>query len=180
MKLLLPLILLLLATPGLAFTGQVVKITDGDTIQVIHHDRAEKVRLADIDCPERGQPFGTKAKRFVVDLAAGKVVEVEVRTTDRYGRTVGEVFLPDGRSLNRELVKAGLAWWYRQYSKDVSLGKLETAARKAKRGLWVDPAPIAPWEWRRNKTETKKPRPEDRGFKRPSKYPPEYPLGRSR
>jgi micrococcal nuclease len=84
------------------------------------------------------------------DLAFGKDVKVLVRDVDRYGRTVGEVILPDGRSLNRELVKAGLAWWYRHYAAhDRELERLEADARAARRGLWTDPHPIPPWEWRK-------------------------------
>jgi endonuclease YncB( thermonuclease family) len=81
-------------------------------------------------------------------LVFGKDVTVRVKDRDAYGRLVGEVILPDGRDLNRELVSAGLAWWYRQYSHDQSLGELEREAREAKRGLWLDPNPIPPWEFR--------------------------------
>ena len=72
---------------------------------------------------------------------------------DKYGRTLGDVILTDGQNVNRELVKAGLAWWYRKYSKDQSLGELETQARQAKLGLWADKDPIPPWEWRHMKRE---------------------------
>lgn len=98
---------------------------------------------------EKGQPFGSKAKRFVLDIAAGEIVRVRPTDQDRYGRTIGEIILPDDRSLNRLLVKRGYAWWYRQYSNDQSLGELEQIARKNSRGLWADPDPIAPWQWRR-------------------------------
>ena len=133
------------------FTGRVVAISDGDTIQVMHHGKREKIRLSDIDCPEKGQAFGTKAKQFTAGLVGGQIVTVEVRTTDRYGRTVGNVFLPDGRSLNRELVREGYAWWYRKYSNDASIGTLESEARQAKRGLWVAPHAIPPWVYRNSK-----------------------------
>jgi endonuclease YncB( thermonuclease family) len=116
---------------------------------VLHNGKAEKVRLAEIDCPERRQAYGKKAKEFVADLAAGELVTVEVRTQDRYGRTVGEVFLPDGTSLNREIIRSGYAWWYRKYSTDSSLGELEREAREAKRGLWADSHPMPPWVYRR-------------------------------
>lgn len=131
-----------------SFQGVLVKVSDGDTVQVMHNGKSEKVRLAEIDCPEEDQPYGKAAKRYVLDLAAQKVVTVEVTDTDRYGRTVGEVTLPDGKSLNREIVKAGYAWWYRKYSKDASLGELEEEARRARRGLWQDKNPTPPWEWR--------------------------------
>jgi len=90
-----------------SFSGKVVKVSDGDTIQVMHEGKAEKIRLAGIDCPESKQPFGQAAKKFVLEIAAQKSVTVYVETTDRYGRTVGEVILPDGRNLNKELVRAG-------------------------------------------------------------------------
>ncbi len=78
----------------------------------------------------------------------GKAVTVQVMDRDRYGRTVGEVLLPDGRSLNHELVRVGLAWMYRRYTNDQSLSDLEEEARVARRGLWADRNPIPPWEWR--------------------------------
>lgn len=142
---------LLIPTVVLAesFSGKVVKVSDGDTISVMHQGRAQKVRLQGIDAPEKRQAFGSRAKKCTSDLVFGRVVTVQVVDVDRYGRIVGEVILPDGRSLNRELVKAGLAWWYRKYSKDRSLGQLEEEARSARRGLWMDPNPVPPWEFRR-------------------------------
>lgn len=97
---------------------------------------------------EGGQPFGNRAKQFVLEAAGKKTVRVVAGETDRYGRLIGEVFLPDGRSLNRELVREGYAWWYQRYSRDQSLGELEAQARRERRGLWRDPQPLAPWEWR--------------------------------
>lgn len=132
-----------------SFTGKVVKVSDGDTIQVLRSGRAEKIRLAGIDCPEKKQAFGQAAKRFTLNLAAQKIVTVEVETKDRYGRSIGEVFLPDGRSLNQELVRAGYAWMYRKYSSDATLAALESEARAARRGLWAEPKPVPPWDWRR-------------------------------
>jgi micrococcal nuclease len=146
-------LILLLATCTLhagSFSGRVVGVSDGDTIGVMHDGRAEQVRLWGIDCPEKGQPFGARARQFTGDLAFGKDVKVIVHDVDRYSRTVGEVILPDGRNLNRELVRAGLAWWYRQYARsDRELRRLETDARADRRGLWADAHPVPPWEWRR-------------------------------
>jgi endonuclease YncB( thermonuclease family) len=79
----------------------------------------ERIRLWGIDCPESRQAFGARATQFTGDLAFGKEVSVQVKDVDRYGRTVGVVILPDGRNLNQELVRAGLAWWYRQYAAHV-------------------------------------------------------------
>jgi micrococcal nuclease len=148
----LPLVILTVtALRAQSFSGRVVSIADGDTISVMRSGRAERVRLWGIDCPEKRQPFGTRARQFTGELAFGKDVKVIVRDVDRYGRTVGDVILPDGRSLSRELVRAGLAWWYRHYARgDRELEKLETYARRARRGLWADRNAVPPWEWRRS------------------------------
>lgn len=89
------------------FTGRVVGISDGDTISVMHGTRAEKIRLGGIDCPEKRQAFGQQAKQFTSKLAFGKDVTIKTLSHDKYGRTIGDVILPDGRILNQELVKAG-------------------------------------------------------------------------
>lgn len=130
------------------FSGQVVGVLDGDTIDVLHNSQAERIRLNGIDCPEKGQAYGKKAKQFTSTLVYGKSVTIKPLRKDRHGRTVGDVLLSDGTNVSRELVKAGLAWWYRQYSKDESLHALEDEARAAKLGLWADPNPIPPWEVR--------------------------------
>ena len=144
------LISLLIPTLSLAadFTGRVVGISDGDTISVMHGTRAEKIRLNGIDCPEKRQAFGERAKQFTSKQAFGKDVTIKTFGHDKYRRTIGDVILPDGRILNQELVKAGLAWWYEKYSKDTALRDLQHEAQHAKRGLWVYPDPIPPWEWR--------------------------------
>ncbi|MBX3319809.1 MAG: thermonuclease family protein [Nitrospira sp.] len=131
------------------FTGKVVAVLDGDTIEVLHHGKAERIRLNGVDCPEKKQAFGQKAKQFTSSLVFGKSVMVVPRDTDRYKRIVGDVFLPDGVNLSYELVRAGLAWWYRKYSDDVLLAVLELEAQLARRGLWADPQPVPPWEWRK-------------------------------
>jgi len=110
--------------------------------------KAVKIRLNGIDCPEKGQDFGTKAKSFTSDACFGKPVTVKVFDTDRYGRLVGDIVLPDGRILNQELVRAGLAWHYKAYSKDETLARLENEARAAMRGLWSIPNPTPPWDFR--------------------------------
>jgi micrococcal nuclease len=132
------------------FTGKVVGISDGDTLSVLREGKAVKVRLHGVDTPEKAQAFGTQARKFTSDLVFQHDVTVVVQSTGRYGRLVGEVLLPDGRSLNQELVKAGMAWWYQQYApNDITLAQLEAEARTAKRGLWADAHPIPPWEWRK-------------------------------
>ncbi len=130
------------------FTGRVVGVSDGDTITVLHNGKGERIRLHGIDCPEKRQAFGNRAKQFTSNLVFAKTVTVQGVDLDRYGRTVGMVLLPDGRSLNHELVSAGLAWMYRRYSNDQRLSDLEEEARVARRGLWADPHAVPPWEWR--------------------------------
>jgi endonuclease YncB( thermonuclease family) len=136
-------------SPTKDFKAKVVGISDGDTIRV-QRDRAElRVRLAGVDCPESGQAFGRSAKAHTASLTFGKTVTIRPNGIDRYGRTVAEVLLPDKKSLNQELVGSGLAWWFRRYAPDdTRLERLEAEAKSARRGLWADAHPIAPWEWR--------------------------------
>lgn len=133
-------------------TYKVIGVKDGDTIVVLMEDVAQSVRLANIDAPEKKQPFGTKAKQFVSDLCFGKMVQMILeKQPDRYGRLIAEIILPDGKNLNKELVKNGLAWHFKKYSKNETYAQLEIQARTKKVGLWVDPYPIAPWDWRKPK-----------------------------
>jgi endonuclease YncB( thermonuclease family) len=134
---------------GESFTGTVVEVTDGDTVDVDRGDDVVTVRLYGIDAPEGEQPYGAEATRLASRLAHGKRVTVEARDTDRYGRTVGIVTLPDGTVLNHALVAAGLAWWYEYYApENRTLERLEARARRQDRGLWAAAEPIAPWDWR--------------------------------
>jgi endonuclease YncB( thermonuclease family) len=136
------------------FVGKVVGVIDGDSIRVMRKGKAEQIRLLGIDCPEKRQPFGTRAKEYTSELAFGKDVTVYGDKRDRYGRTLAEVLLPDGRSLNQEIIKAGLAWWFRNYSNDLRLAELERQAQLAKKGLWIEPHPVPPWEWRKGMRPT--------------------------
>jgi len=155
MKAFISLILLLLSTIASAVevTGTVTAIYDGDTLTLLTADKQQvKVRLSDIDAPERRQPYGNKARQALSALAFGKSATVTVKTLDRYGRTVGRVVV-DGVDVNAELVRQGAAWVYRQYSHDAALLDLEQLARDAQRGLWALPESerIPPWEWRKVK-----------------------------
>lgn len=149
-RLLLPIVMLLLlaAAPVHGWSGHVSGVADGDTISVLHEGRAVKIRLYGIDSPEKHQAFGQKAKTFTSQLAFGKVVEVDSVTRDRYGRTVAWVHV-GGRCLNEEILRAGYAWHFKRYSRDRHLAELELQARAARAGLWGDPAPVAPWEFRK-------------------------------
>lgn len=128
--------------------GRVLRVRDGDSIVVLRGGVGSEVRLDGIDCPELAQAFGRKAKKFTSELAFGKSVRLVGKGKDRYDRELAEVFLPDGRSLNRELVAAGFAWWYRKHSTDRSLEALELSARGARRGLWAAADPVPPWDFR--------------------------------
>jgi len=131
------------------FAGPVVGVIDGDSIRVMHNGKAEQIRLIGIDCPEQKQAFGQRAKQATSTLSYGQNVTIERTGKDRYGRTLATVVLRDGKNLNHELVSQGWCWWYRKYApRDTVLEGLENEARLAKRGLWVDPRPIPPWEWR--------------------------------
>jgi len=146
-------LLLILLGLRLVWTGEVVGISDGDTITVLCNGKAKKIRLYGVDCPEKRQAFGKKAKQFTSSMVYGKTVEVETKDVDRYGRTVGLVYV-DGESLNKALIKAGYAWVYQRYCKEAFCKdwlSLESAARENKIGLWSDPDPIAPWDFRHKK-----------------------------
>ncbi len=131
------------------FTGLVVGVIDGDTIDVLHDDQAERVRLNGIDCPEKGQAYGKSAKRAASDLAFGREVIIQMHGHDKYKRIIGDVILPDGMNLNQELVRQGWCWWYRKYAPlNAELEQLEKSACEAKKGLWTELNPVPPWEWR--------------------------------
>ncbi len=164
----------LLAAPAQAeiLTGKVVRILDGDTIEVLQGKTTHRVRLAGIDAPESSQPFGTmvlrrppfgtKAKRALSAVVGGESVRVDWHKRDRYDRLVGKVTL-DGADVNLSLVESGLAWWYREYSGEQSARDrhlyeaAERRARQARRGLWADPDPVAPWDWRDGKRTSSAP-----------------------
>lgn len=131
------------------YHGKVVGITDGDTLTLLTEgNRQIKIRLSDIDTPERGQAFGKRATQALAELAYREDARIVYVDTDRYGRMVGRVYV-DGVDVNRQLVAEGFAWVFRRYSDDAELLALESQARKKKIGLWADPNPIPPWEWRR-------------------------------
>ena len=131
------------------FKGKVVGVTDGDSITVLTSDSTEvKIRLDGVDCPEKSQAFGTKAKQFTSDLVYNKTVKVEKTGTDKYGRTLAYILLNDTINLNKELLKAGLAWHYKKYNSNEELAQFEQNAHNQKLGLWADSLPIAPWDFR--------------------------------
>lgn len=147
--------LLLLSGASIAaeYSGKVVGISDGDTLTLLVPEGSSykqvRIRLAEIDTPESRQPYGERAKQALSDLAFGKQARVIEQDRDRYGRTVGRVYVGSA-DVNAEMIRQGAAWAYRQYLKDQSLLKLEADAKAAKRGLWALPEAqrMPPWEWR--------------------------------
>lgn len=129
--------------------GRVVGVADGDTLTLLDADQeTTRVRLAGIDAPESSQDFGSRAKQALSDRVFGADVQVRVSDIDRYGRTVGDIIF-EGSWINEELVRAGLAWHYTQYSRDAGLARAEVAAREAGAGLWSVADPVPPWDYRR-------------------------------
>lgn len=148
---------LLLAHPSIADTlpGRVVGVADGDTVTVLDTTNTQwKIRLMGIDAPEKKQAFGTKSKEALSALLFNKQVAVEFNKRDKYGRTVGKI-LVDGVDANLEQVKSGMAWHYKQYEREQSAtdrtvyAQAEEQARSEHRGLWIDPDPTPPWDWRK-------------------------------
>lgn len=146
------------AAPGVSqtLTGRVVRIADGDTVTVLDGTNTQhRIRLQGIDAPESHQAFGTQSKKSLSDLIFDKDVTVIYDKMDQYGRLVGKILL-DGKDINLEQVKAGMAWHYKEYEREQSPGdrelyaRAEDEARGARRGLWVDANPIEPGEFRRD------------------------------
>lgn len=142
------------ASAELFFDARVSAVFDGDTIEVVRQagggeTKREKIRLAGIDAPERGQPWSWRARMALSERVLGKQVRVNAVTNDRWGRTVGEVYADDV-CVGCELLREGHAWVFRRYSDDRVLLELEAEARAARRGLWSLPseARVPPWEWR--------------------------------
>ena len=133
-------------------TGKVIGVKDGDTVVVIDAaNNQTTLRLAEVDCPEKAQAFGTKAKQFTSDQVYLKQVKYEVTDTDRYGRSIAKIYYDDNKYLSAEIIKNGFGWQYKEYSTSKFLAKLEQEARQNKRGLWVDPNPIYPSDFRKSK-----------------------------
>lgn len=138
-----------IAIPTLAaqITGKVINVADGDTLTVLVDKTQVRVRLDQIDAPEKAQPFGTRSRESLHALCHGQHASIETSGKDRYGRTIGRVSC-NGVDANVEQVSRGMAWVYDRYARDKSLYAVQDAAKSAKRGLWRDPAPVPPWDWR--------------------------------
>lgn len=145
--------LLPFAAQAETFFGDVIVVIDGDTVLVLRHGHPLKVRLADIDAPEKTQDYGMASRDALMRMVLHRRVEVDTRAIDKYGRTVA-VLKIDGRNVDEEMVRQGWAWEYSFYHRDRHLVGLQQEAQQARRGLWQQADPLPPWQWRRqHKTE---------------------------
>lgn len=130
--------------------GKIIKVSDGDTVILLDSDNTKhKIRLHGIDAPEKGQPYGNRAKEYLSGLIFDKTVKVDSKGTDQYKRVLGVIYFGD-TNINAEMVRSGYAWSYK-YSKDKYYIKLQEKAKADKRGLWKDKNSIDPWLWRKEK-----------------------------
>jgi len=150
------LLLLPACVPANELAGKVVHVSDGDSIIVLADEVQHKVRLGAIDAPERLQAFGNKSKKSLAELIAGKHVTVSYNKRDKYGRIVGKVYVQN-MDVGLEQVKRGMAWFYRHYENELepedraAYAQAEDLARRDRLGLWIDPQPVPPWEFRRQR-----------------------------
>jgi endonuclease YncB( thermonuclease family) len=161
MKIILALILAFTSLTSIAdqLQGKVIKVTDGDTVNVLTDDnQTHKVRLSGIDAPEKSQAFGNKSKQALADDIDGKTVTVEFNKRDKYQRIVGKITV-NGKDVNLNQIKRGLAWHYKKYENEQDVedrsiyANAEYLAQRDKIGLWFDANPIPPWDFRKQKRE---------------------------
>lgn len=136
------------------FTAKVIRIIDGDTMEILYQNNPIKIRLAHIDCPEKRskQPFGTQAKTTLSNLCFGQQVTINSQNSDRYGRLIAVITNAKKQVVNQEMIKLGMAWHFTKYSNDNTYARLEQEARKKRIGLWQENNPTPPWNWRKPKS----------------------------
>ena len=161
MKIIIALILAISSYTSLAdqLVGKVIKVTDGDTVNVLTSDNeTHKIRLSGIDAPEKNQAFGNRSKQALADLIDGKMVTVEYNKLDKYQRLVGKITF-HGQDVNLRQINLGLAWHFKKYEKEQDVedrsiyANAEYLAQRDKVGLWYDANPIAPWDFRKQKRD---------------------------
>ena len=130
-----------------SFKGKVTHVKDGDSFEIRIGKQTKEIRINGIDCPEYDQPDGDAATSFTYNLCYRKKVKVEVTGIDRYGRTLANITVGK-KDLATELLKAGHAWHYKKYNSDSLLSSLEAYAKESHIGLWNDPSPTSPWDYR--------------------------------
>jgi len=154
-KLFLTLALLLIVaftTNAQKFTVKVVGVSDGDTFTAINRDSLQmRIRIYGIDAPEKSQDFGKRAKKALSDYVFGKKVTIDVQSQDGWGRYVSYVYTPDGRDVSLMMLQDGMAWHFKKYDSTEKYSKAESDARSKKLGIWSQPNPVAPWDFRKKK-----------------------------
>ncbi len=136
---------------SLELLGKVVKVSDGDTVTILTSDKTQhKIRLNDIDAPEKKQAFGNKSKDNLAKYIAGKTVTIQYQKKDKYKRILGTIYY-NNKDINLQQVKDGYAWVYKKYSNNQTYYKAEKLARDKRIGFWIDKNPLEPWEFRRKK-----------------------------
>lgn len=130
------------------FTAKVIEVLDGDTVLVLRGNQKIKIRMANIDAPEKAQEGGMESKQSLLDMVMHKQVQIDSQTVDDYGRVVGTISL-DGKNINEEQVRRGMAWEYSNYHSNKTYIALQSEAQAARRGLWNQASPLPPWQWRK-------------------------------
>lgn len=141
------------SVPEQTFSARVVQVEDGDTVRVLRGRETVRIRLHGIDAPESGQAYGREAREVAVRLLLNQTATVTMRDVDAYGRLVADLVV-DGTDIGVELVRSGAAWHFTAYSASQVLADAERQARQARRGLWAQPAPVAPWDYRATAAST--------------------------
>ncbi|MDD5058532.1 MAG: thermonuclease family protein [Sideroxydans sp.] len=144
---------LALSAQAETFSAKVIMVMDGDTMLVLRGNQKIKVRMANIDAPEKDQAFGQQSRDSLQEMIGKKQVQIDSRAADQYGRIVGTISL-DGRNINREQVRRGMAWEYSNFHSDKAYVGLQKEARQLQRGLWSQAGPQAPWVWRKEHPST--------------------------
>lgn len=143
------LLLSILSSPAYAeeFSARVIAVLDGDTVLVLRNGQQVKIRLVNIDAPEKAQDFGMASRQALAGMVLHKYVQVSSKAVDDYGRMVALLEL-DGLNVNEEQVRQGMAWNYSHFFRDPRYRALQAEAQQARRGLWMH-KPIPPWKWRK-------------------------------
>lgn len=136
------------------FSAKVIMVMDGDTVMVLRDGQKIKIRMANIDAPEKDQAFGMQARNSLQEMIDKKQVQIDSQAIDQYGRMVGFISV-DGRKINEEQVKRGMAWEYSHYHSDRSYIAMQNEAQQARRGLWAQHHPLEPWQWRKTHPSVK-------------------------
>jgi endonuclease YncB( thermonuclease family) len=151
------------------YNAKVIVVIDGDTLVVLHNGAKEKIRLMNIDAPEKNQPYGMDARQAMFSLVFKKQAQIDSKAVDKYGRTVALVTV-NGINVNEEMVKRGMAWEYSSFKPGRIYMALQSEAQQARRGLWSQRNPIAPWVWRRTHPSARSDYPK-KEMKTPSSHP---------